>query len=139
MRVMYERCCGLDIHKKSIVACRVIPGPEGEWRREACTFGTTNRDLLQLADWLKEEKATHVAMESTEIYWKPVYNLLEGQFEVLVVNAQRLRVVPGRKTDAKDAEWIAELLQHVLLQLTRHRASLVRECARVVQRYRSSK
>jgi hypothetical protein len=89
MQVMYKRCCGLDIHKKSIVACRVIPGPEGEWRREACTFGTTTRDLLQLAAWLKEEKVTHVALESTGIYWKPVYNLLEGQFEVLVVNAQR--------------------------------------------------
>ena len=139
MQVMYERCCGLDIHKKSIVACRVIPGLEGEWRREACTFDTTNRDLLQLAAWLKEEKVTHVALESTGIYWKPVYNLLEGQFEVLVVNAQCLRAVPGRKTDVKDAEWIAELLQHGLLQLTRHRASRVRERTRVVQQYRSSK
>jgi transposase len=148
MRVMYERCCGLDIHKKGVVACRVIPGPEGGWQREVCSFGATTRDLLQLADWLKKEQVTHVAMESTGVYWKPVYNLLEGQFEVVVVNAQRLRAVPGRKTDVKDAEWIAELLQHGLLQgsfipeppqrelreLTRHRASLVWERARVVQR-----
>lgn len=108
MRVLYQRCCGLDVHKKSAVACVITP--EG---RETRTFGTMTADLLALADWLLEKGITHVAMESTGVYWKPPYNLLEGTgLELLVVNAQHIKAVPGRKTDVKDAEWIAELLQH---------------------------
>lgn len=148
MQVTYQRCCGLDIHKKTVVACRIIPGAEGRWHREVRTFPTMTRHLLALSDWLREGGVTHVAMESTGVYWKPVFNLLEGEFELLVVNAQHLKTVPGRKTDVKDAEWIAELLQHGLVrgsfvpdrpqrelrELTRHRASLVQQRARVVQR-----
>ena len=112
------------------------------------TFGTTTSELLSLSDWLVEAGCTHVAMEATGVYWKPVYNILEGQMELLVVNAQHIKAVPGRKTDVKDAEWIAELLQHGLLKasfippqsqrdlrdLTRYRTTLVRERARIVNR-----
>jgi transposase len=143
MGPVYERCCGLDVHKKTVVACVRTPG-----HAETRTFGTMTRDVLALADWLTECGVTHVAMESTGVYWKPIYNILEGNFTLLVVNAQHLKVVPGRKTDVKDAEWIAQLLQHGLLRgsfipdreqrdlrdLTRHRTSLVRDRARVVQR-----
>ncbi|MCA1530905.1 IS110 family transposase, partial [Bradyrhizobium yuanmingense] len=112
MRVLYERCCGLDVHKKSITAC--VLTPEG---KEIRTFGTMTDDLEELVEWLKEKQVTHVAMESTGVYWKPVYHLLEGEsIEVLVVNAQHIKAVPGRKTDVKDAEWIADLLRHGLLR-----------------------
>ena len=141
MRVLYERCCGLDVHKKSVVAC--VLTPDGRERR---SFGTMTADLLALADWLLAEGVTHVAMESTGVYWKPVYNLLEGTgLELLVVNAQHVKAVPGRKTDVKDAEWLAELLQHGLLkasfipdreqrelrELVRYRTQLIREVAPV--------
>jgi transposase len=143
MEPVYERCCGLDVHKKTVVAC--VRTPAGH---ETRTFGTMTRDVLTLADWLGEHQVTHVAMESTGVYWKPVYNILEGNFTVLVVNAQHLKAVPGRKTDVKDAEWIARLLQHGLVRgsfipdraqrdlrdLTRHRTSLVRDRVCVVQR-----
>lgn len=148
MQVLYERCCGLDVHKKVIVACLMTPGPEGEPQKHLRTFGTMTKDLLELADWLVEAGCTHVAMESTGVYWKPVYNLLEGLMEVLVVNAHHLKAVPGRKTDVKDAQWIAELLQHGLVrgsfipprpqrelrELTRYRKALVRERASEVNR-----
>ena len=148
MKALYNRCCGLDVHKKVIVACLVTPGANEEPQKQLRTFGTMTQDLLELADWLASEGCTHVAMESTGVYWKPVYNLLEGQFELLVVNAQHLKAVPGRKTDVKDAEWIAELLRHGLLrgsfipgrsqrelrELTRYRTSLVRERAREINR-----
>lgn len=143
MESVYERCCGLDVHKKTVVACLRISG-----RSETRTFGTMTRDVLALSDWLTEHRVTHVALESTGVYWKPIYNILEGDFTVLVVNAQHLKAVPGRKTDVKDAAWIAQLLQHGLVRgsfipdggqrdlrdLTRHRTSLVRDRARVVQR-----
>ena len=143
MEVIHERCCGLDVHKDTIVACLIVP--EGKAIR---TFGTTTDQLLALCDWLAEHGCTHVAMESTGVYWKPVFNILEGNFEVLVVNAQHLKNVPGRKTDIQDAQWIAQLLQHGLLrpsfippapqrqlrELTRYRTTLVRERARVVNR-----
>lgn len=144
MEVMHERCCGLDVHKKSVTAC--IISPEG---RQIQTFGTMTKDLLDLADWITSKGCTHVAMESTGIYWKPIYNLLEDQeIEVLVVNAQHIKAVPGRKTDVKDAEWIAMLLRHGLLrgsyipdrsqrelrELTRYRRSLIEERAREVSR-----
>jgi transposase len=148
MQVVYERCCGLDVHKRTVVACRIIPESPGQLRPEIRTFATMTQDLLALVDWLQEAGVTHVAMESTGVYWWPIYNLLEAQFTVLVVNARHLKAVPGRKTDVKDAEWIAELLQHGLVrgsfipeqpqrelrELTRYRATLVQERARVVQR-----
>lgn len=141
MDVVYQHCCGLDIHKKLVVACLITPGPHGKPRKEIRSFGTMTGDLLELSDWLGAAGCTHVAMESTGVYWKPVYNLLEGSFELLLVNAQHIKTVPGRKTDVKDCEWIAELLQHGLLrgslvpqreerelrELTRYRSSLVRE------------
>lgn len=148
MEVLYEQCCGLDVHKKTVVACRIVPDEQGRPRPEIRTFGTMTREILALADWLKAGGVTHVAMESTGVYWKPIYNLLEGDFELLVVNAQHMKAVPGRKTDVKDAEWIANLLRHGLLtgsfipdapqrelrELTRHRQTLVEERARVANR-----
>jgi transposase len=148
MRQVYRRCAGLDVHKKSVVACRIGINEQGEREQEVRTFGTMTCDLLQLVDWLGEWEVTHVAMESTGEYWKPVYNLLEGNVEVLLVNAQHVKHVPGRKTDVQDAEWLAELLLHGLLKasfipakpqrclrdLTRYRTTLVQERARVVQR-----
>ena len=147
MQVIYERCCGLDVHKRTITGC-VLKWLRGEWQKEIRQFGTTTKDLLALSDWLVGEGCTHVAMESTGVYWKPVYNILEGQFELLVVNAQHLKAVPGRKTDVRDAEWIAELLAHGLLRgsfvppanvrelrdFTRYRTSLVRDRARTINR-----
>ena len=147
MRVIYERCFGLDVHKRTITAC-VLKWLGSEWQKEIRQFGTMTKDLLALSDWLVGKGCTHVAMESTGVYWKPVYNILEGQFELLVVNAQHLKAVPGRKTDVRDAEWIAELLAHGLLrgsfvppvsvrelrELTRYRTSVVCDCARTINR-----
>jgi transposase len=141
MDVVYERCCGLDVHKQSVVACRVAPGPDGAPRKQVRTFGTMTADLLELSDWLAEAAVTHVAMESTGVYWKPIWNLLEGSFELVLANARHIKAVPGRKTDVRDCEWIADLLRHGLLsgsfvpdraqrelrELTRYRTSLVRE------------
>jgi len=106
MQVLFNRCAGLDVHKASVVACVMITAPDGAVQKEIRTYGTMTRDLLELGDWLKSHQVSHVAMESTGSYWKPVYNLLEGQRELLVVNAQHIKAVPGRKTDIKDAEWI---------------------------------
>jgi transposase len=141
MDVIYPRCCGLDVHKRGVVACLVTPGPAGAPTKEVRAFGTMTDDLLALSDWLTAAGCTHVAMESTGVYWKPVYNLLEDGFELLLLNARHVKAVPGRKTDAKDCEWLADLLRHGLLQasfvpdrpqrelreLTRYRTSLVRE------------
>src|SRR5438552_16763337 len=141
VEVVYERCSGLDLHKQTVVACLIVPGPDTAPRKEIRTFGTMTDDLLQLADWLTAAGCTHVAMESTGVYWKPIYNLLEGSFELLLVNARHIKQVPGRKTDVKDCEWIADLLRHGLLrasfvpdrphrelrELTRYRTTLVRE------------
>src|ERR1700730_1527844 len=139
MQITYERCAGLDVHKKTVVVCAITPDAQGHRHRERRTFSTMTPDLRRMRDWLKEQGVTHVAMESTGSFWKPIYNILEGQLEVLVVNAQHVKAVPGRKTDIKDAEWIADLLQHGLLRpsfippafqrelrdLTRYRTSLV--------------
>jgi transposase len=147
MQVVYEHCCGLDVHKRTIVAC-LLTLVGGKLRKDIRTFATTTQALLALLDWLTDAGCTHVAMESTGVYWKPVYNILEGHFELLVVNAQHLKAVPGRKTDVKDAEWIAELLQHGLLKgsfippkflrelrdLTRTRTCVVQDRARTVNR-----
>jgi transposase len=116
MEIVYTRCCGLDVHKRSVVACLLVPGPEGTPTKEIRTFGTMTHDLLALSDWLRVAACTHVAMESTGVFWKPIYNLLEGQLELLVVNAQHIKAVPGRKTAVRDAEWIAALLRHGLLR-----------------------
>ena len=148
MDVLYERCCGLDVHKKTVVACLMISRQKGRVSREVRTYGTSTTDLLALLDWLQSEGCTHVAMESTGVYWKPIYNILEGTFQLLVVNAHHLKTVPGRKTDVRDAEWIADLLRHGLLRasfvpsapqrelrdLTRYRTSLVMDRARIVNR-----
>jgi transposase len=144
VQVLYTRCCGMDVHKATVVVCVITP--DG---KEIRTFGTMTSDLLEMADWLKELGITHIAMESTGVYWKPIYNILEDyDFKLLVVNAQHIKAVPGRKTDVKDAEWIADLLRHGLLQgsripdrgqrelreLTRYRKSLIRERSNEVNR-----
>ena len=116
MNVVYEKCAGLDVHKKIVVACASILDSSGRRHKERQTFHTMTPDLLRLRQWLKDLGVTHVAMESTASYWKPIFNVLEGHVEVLVVNAQHLKAVPGRKTDLKDAEWITDLLQHGLLR-----------------------
>lgn len=113
---MYPHCCGLDVHKKSVVACLLVIQPNGAFTKDLRTFSTMTPDLLALADWLSGAGCTPVAMESTGVYWKPIYNLLADLFTVFVVNAQHIKAVPGRKTDVRDAEWIAELLQHGLLR-----------------------
>ena len=148
METLYPRCAGLDVHKKTVVVCvRCADGP-GKPRQEVRTFGTMTADLLALSDWLAERGVTHAAMESTGVYWKPVYHVLEGRFAVVLVNAQHIKQVPGRKTDVKDCQWIAELLQHGLLKasfvppppirelrdLTRQRAQLVGEKTAVANR-----
>ncbi len=112
MNLVYERCAGLDVHKRNVVVCAITPDPSGHRHKERQTFSTMTPDLLRLRTFLKDLGVTHVAMESTASYWKPIFNVLEGHLEVLIVNAQHLKAVPGRKTDIKDAEWIADLLQH---------------------------
>ncbi len=135
MQVVYPCCCGLDVHKKSITACVLWVEARGEKRKEKRVFGTFTRDLLKLSDWLRECGVRQVAMESTGIYWKPVWNILEGQFEILLVNAQHIKAVPGRKTDQEDSEWIADLLQHGLLKGSFVPPSAIREL-RDLTRYR---
>ena len=148
MDLLYARCAGMDVHKKTVVVCCRIVEPAGTVTKETRTFSTMTADLLALSDWLTSLGITHVAMESTGEFWKPLYNLLEGNFTILVVNAQHMKNVPGRKTDVQDAEWIADLLAHGLLRssfippepqrdlrdLTRQRTILVRERADVVRR-----
>ena len=144
MQMVHERCCGLDVHKKTVVACVLT-----STRRETRTFGTMTFELMQLVEWLEQERVTHVAMESTGVYWKPVFNLLEGrEFELLVVNARHVKAVPGRKTDVKDAEWLADLLRHGLMrasfvpdrnqrelrELVRYRRTLIQEKTRLITR-----
>src|SRR5262249_42083625 len=148
MRVLHERCCGLDIHKKFVVACLLRTRAEGSVDKEIRTFSTMTNELLTLGDWLGAEGCTHVVMESTASFWRPIYNLLEGHVELLVVNAAHVKAVPGRKTDVKDAEWLAELLRHGLVRgsyipspsqrqlrdLTRYRIHLIEERARLTNR-----
>ena len=148
MEILYANCAGLDVHKKTVKVCLLRRPSTGQPHKEFRTYLTTTEELLQLGDWLKEQGCTHVAFEATGVYWKPVFNLLEGSFELLVVNAHHIKQVPGRKTDVKDAEWIADLLQHGLLKasfipsgpqrevrdLTRYRVRLTEEKAREVNR-----
>src|SRR5437667_3830158 len=147
MQIVYERCAGLDVHKKTVVDYLLFP-EHGQQHRERQTISLMTSDLVRLRDWLKEHDCTCVAMESTGVFWKPIYNLLEGHLEVMVVNAQHIKAVAGRKTDVKDAEWIADLLQHGLLRpsfippawqrtlrdLTRSRSRLIEERSRVIAR-----
>ena len=148
MRVLYERVAGLDVHKKTVVASRMRVTDDKRIEWETRTFGTMMADLLGLHDWLGEWEVEQVALESTADYWKPVFNLLEDSFDVVLVNAHHVKKVPGRKTDASDAEWLAELMLHGLLkasfipakpqrelrELTRYRTTVVRERARIVNR-----
>ena len=148
MRIIFERVAGLDIHKRTVTATRMWVTEDSRLEWETKTFGTTTPDLLQLHDWLQVWECSHVAMESTGDYWKPVFNLLEGDFEAWLVNARHVQQVPGRKTDALDAEWLAELMLHGMLRpsfippkpqralrdLTRYRTRLVQERARTVNR-----
>src|SRR3989440_4700045 len=148
MDLMYERCAGLDVHKRNVLVCTSTPDAQGQRHKEWRTFSTMTPELLRMRNFLKDLGVTHVAMESTGSFWKPICNILEGHMEVFVVNAQHLKAVPGRKTDVKDAEWIADLLQHGLLrpsfvppapqrelrELTRYRTSLVEERSRIINR-----
>jgi transposase len=148
MEVVHRRCCGLDVHKKTVVACLLVTEDTGAVRSEVRTFGTMTAHLEALAAWLQAAGCTHVAMESTGVYWKPIWNVLEGQFELLLVNAQHIKAVPGRKTDVRDCQWIAELLRHGLLrgsvvppraqrelrELSRYRTALIQERSAVVNR-----
>jgi transposase len=117
MRIVYKRCCGMDVHKDSVTTCLLLIDEEGEFQVEKRRFGTVTRDLQEMACWLQSQGVERIAMEATGVYWKPVWNILEasGGFELLLVNAQHVKNVPGRKTDQKDSEWLADLLQHGLL------------------------
>jgi transposase len=147
MNVIYPRCAGLDVHKDTVVACARV-AVDGKVEQEVKTFGTTTRELLALADWLQGHGCTHAAMESTGVYWKPIWHVLEGALDLVLANAMHIKNVPGRKTDVNDAMWIADLLAHGLIRssfvpptpvqemrdLTRTRKQLVREAAKHVQR-----
>jgi transposase len=148
MEVVHARCAGLDVHKKSVYGCVICCEADGEKRQQKQSFGTMTADLLRLADWLREHAVTHVVMEATGVYWRPVWAILEGQFELMLVNPHHVKAIPGRKTDAKDCEWIAELLQHGLVRgsfvppteiqdlrdLTRYRVELTQAQNRVANR-----
>lgn len=116
MQVVHPRCAGLDVHPDSVVATIILTAPDGSVQKHQQSFGAFTPDLLRLRDWLVSHQVTHAAMESTGAYWKPVWNLLEDQVSLLLVNAQHLKRVPGRKTDVSDSEWLADLLRHGLLR-----------------------
>jgi len=116
MEAIVRACCGLDVHQATVVACLLVGDPDKKPRREVRTFGTMTCDLIQMREWLTAEGCTHVGMESTGVYWMPVYAMLEGHFELVVGNATHIKNVPGRKTDVKDSEWIADLLRHGLIR-----------------------
>jgi transposase len=148
MEVVNQRCAGPDVHKRSVVACLIVPGADGQPQKQTRTFLTMTGGILELSAWLAGSGCTDIAMESTGVYWKPLWNLLEGDFRLVLANAQHIKAVPGRKTDVNDAEWIADLLRHGLLpasfvperpqrelrELTRYRTSLIRERAAEVNR-----
>jgi len=148
MQVLYARCAGLDVHCKSVSVCVSICETQGKKRQQVRAFSTFTHDLLEMAEWLKREGVTHVAMEATGVYWRPIWAVLEDQFEQMLVNPQHMKAVPGRKTDTKDCEWIADLLQHGLLKgsfvpptpiqdlrdLTRYRAQLRQSQGRAANR-----
>ena len=143
MEIMYACCCGLDVHAKTVVACLMKQD-----QKERRTFSTMTDDVLRFSDWLVTEGCTHVAIESTGVYWKPVFNILEGLMEVILVNARHVKAVPGHKTDARERAWLADLLRHGLLkasfipprhirdlrELTRYRSSVLRDQSAVANR-----
>ena len=147
MQVVYQRCAGLDVHKKTVVVCAMITEASGAVQKHVRTFLTMTADLLALDEWLQSMQVTHIAIESTGVYWHPIYNLLEQERTVILVNPQHMKAIPGRKTDVKDAEWLADLLRHGLLkasfippqpirelrELTRYRKTLVQERAEAGQ------
>ena len=116
MQVLYARCGGLDVHQKTVVAGVMLTQPNGKVDKSIRTFATTTEALLALADWLASLQVSHVAMESTGVFWQPIYTVLEDQFEVLLANAQEIKALPGRKTDVRDCEWIADLMRHGLIR-----------------------
>src|SRR5919202_3551585 len=148
MEVVYARCAVLDVHKKKVVACVLLTPERGAPTKTVRTFGTLADDVLALGDWLAQQGVTHVALESTSVYWQPLWNLLEDRFTLVLVNAQHVHQVPGRKTDVRDCEWLAELLRHGLLrgsfvparpqrelrELVRYRTALVRQRAQLANR-----
>jgi len=148
MQKVFPNCAGLDVHKKFVVACRLTVDDQGHIHRKLLRFSTMTKDLEALSNWLAQAGCSHVAMESTGIYWQPVYNILEGSFEVYLVNAKHVKHVPGRKSDIQDAQWLAELLQHGLLKpsfipprqqrqlrdLVRYRQGLFEERNRITNR-----
>ena len=148
MQVLYARCCGLDVHKKTVVACVMLTQPNGKVDKSIRTFATTTEALLALADWLASLQVSHVAMESTGVFWQPIYTVVEDQFELLLANAQEIKALPGRKTDVRDCEWIADLMRHglirpsfiparpvrVLQELMRYRKSLVYQHTQQINR-----
>jgi len=148
MQVLYPHCAGIDVHKKNVVVTILLTAPTGQVTKYTQTFGTMTADLLQLDAWLDEHQVTHIAMESTGVFWFPVYNLLEDERDVILVNPQHMKAVPGRKTDVKDSEWLADLLRHGLLkasfipprpirelrELTRYRKRLVQDRAQQCNR-----
>jgi transposase len=141
MEVMMGRCCGIDVHKSKLTACLMVSKPNGKAEKTIKTFSTMTSDLLALKDWLEAEGCTHVAIESTRVHWKPAFNILEGSLKVILANARDIKNVPGRKTDVKDCEWIADLLRFGLIRasfippkpirelrdLTRYRTKLIQE------------
>lgn len=148
MQVLYERCAGLDVHKKTVVVCVMLTSPGGQVHKQLRPFATTTSGLLALADWLSSQQVSHVSIESTGVYWRPVFNILEAVCTVILVNAQHIKAVPGRKTDVRDSEWLADLLRHGLLNasfippqpirdlrdLVRYRKSLIYERSQEVNR-----
>jgi transposase len=148
MDVLYPRCSGIDVHKRFVVVCLSCVQANGQRSKEVRQFTTMTHDIVAMKEWLKASGCSHVAMESTGVYWKPIFHVLEGDFEIVLVNAQHMKAVPGRKTDIKDAEWIADLLQHGLLKasfipsseqqavrdLTRSRMTLLQERSRLINR-----
>ena len=148
MQVIYKRCAGADVHKKTVVVCVLITREDGSVEKHLRTFSTMTADLLALDEWLRGLQVEHVVMESTGVFWHPVYNLLEEGRQILLVNPQHMRAVPGHKTDVKDAEWLADLHRHGLLkasfippqpirelrELTRYRKTLVQERAQEINR-----
>jgi transposase len=148
MQVIYERCAAIDVHQKTAVTTTMITQPDGRVQQQTRTFATMTRDLLALDDWLRAQQITVIAMESTGVYWHPIFNILEEGRTIILVNAQHMKAVPGRKTDVKDSEWLADLLRHGLLKasfippkpirdlrdLTRYRKTLVQERSQEVNR-----
>jgi transposase len=118
LMVLHTRCAGLDVHKETVVACVLLTAANGKVSKQVRTFATTTSGLQDLANWLSSQQVTHVAMESTGISWRPIHNVREGRFEIILANAQHRKAVPGHKTDIKDSEWIADLLRHGLLKVS---------------------